>query len=50
MLSRTALDILWETPMPPLRDLESPVMPVKSHHPTESAPPRTTKTHSDGCS
>lgn len=41
MIIKTALDLLWETPMPPLRDLESPLPGERPHPPTEpqSCPP-----------
>lgn len=35
MLIRTALDIFWETPMPPLRTLDSPLPHEKPRTPAE---------------
>lgn len=45
MLIRTALDIFWETPMPPLRTLEFPLPKEKPHAPAEPHP-RPTPTES----
>jgi hypothetical protein len=35
MLIKTALDVFWETPMPPLRDLESPLPDERPQPPAE---------------